>query len=57
MSDTATVTVLFTDVEGSTSLTQRLGDAKARDVLREHERSVRSDPRFQALLKKIGLDK
>jgi class 3 adenylate cyclase/pimeloyl-ACP methyl ester carboxylesterase len=35
-------TVLFTDVEGSTALTQRLGDAKARDVLRGHERIVRS---------------
>ena len=34
-------TVLFTDVEGSTPLTQRLGDAKAREVLREHERMVR----------------
>ncbi len=34
-------TVLFTDVEGSTALTQRLGDAKARDLLREHERMVR----------------
>jgi class 3 adenylate cyclase/pimeloyl-ACP methyl ester carboxylesterase len=34
-------TVLFTDVEGSTSLTQRLGDAKARQVLREHERITR----------------
>jgi len=34
-------TVLFTDVEGSTALTQRLGDTKAREVLREHERLVR----------------
>ena len=34
-------TVLFTDVEGSTALTQRLGDASAREVLREHERIVR----------------
>jgi len=34
-------TVLFTDVEGSTSLTRRLGDAKGRAVLREHERIVR----------------
>ena len=34
-------TVLFTDVEGSTAMTQRLGDAKAREVLREHERIVR----------------
>jgi class 3 adenylate cyclase len=35
------VTILFTDVEGSTALTQRLGDAKARHVLREHERIMR----------------
>jgi len=28
-------------VEGSTALTQRLGDSKARDVLRAHERIVR----------------
>jgi len=35
------LTILFTDVEGSTAMTQRLGDAKAREVLREHERIVR----------------
>ncbi len=35
------VTILFTDVEGSTALTERLGDAKAREVLREHERITR----------------
>ena len=34
-------TVLFTDVEGSTVMTQRLGDAKAREVMREHERITR----------------
>jgi class 3 adenylate cyclase/predicted esterase len=34
-------TILFTDVEGSTALTERLGDAGAREVLREHERIVR----------------
>ncbi len=34
-------TILFTDVEGSTAMTQRLGDAKARELLREHERMVR----------------
>jgi len=34
-------TILFTDIEGSTAITQRLGDAKAREVLREHERIVR----------------
>ncbi len=34
-------TILFTDVEGSTALTERLGDAKARAVLRNHERITR----------------
>jgi class 3 adenylate cyclase len=34
-------TILFTDVEGSTALTGRLGDARARDLLREHERITR----------------
>ena len=34
-------TILFTDVEGSTALAERLGDAKARAVLRNHERIVR----------------
>ena len=34
-------TILFTDVEGSTALTQRLGDERARELLREHERVVR----------------
>jgi len=34
-------TILFIGVEGSTALTQRLGDAGARDLLREHERMVR----------------
>jgi len=34
-------TILFTDVEGSTALTQQLGDVGAREVLREHERIVR----------------
>ncbi|MDP2676046.1 MAG: adenylate/guanylate cyclase domain-containing protein [Dehalococcoidia bacterium] len=35
------VTILFTDIEGSTAMTQRLGDAKAREVMREHERITR----------------
>ena len=34
-------TILFTDVEDSTVLTERLGDAKAREVMREHERITR----------------
>ena len=41
VSPSGLVTILFTDVEGSTALTQRLGDAKARELLREHERMVR----------------
>ena len=35
------VTIFFTDVEASSALTERLGDAAARDVLRSHERTVR----------------
>jgi class 3 adenylate cyclase len=34
-------TVLFTDLADSTSMMQRLGDAKGRAVLREHERITR----------------
>jgi class 3 adenylate cyclase len=35
------VTVLFTDVEGSTDLTTRRGDEAARAALRAHEELVR----------------
>jgi class 3 adenylate cyclase len=35
------VTILFTDMEGSTALTQRLGDARAQEVLRAHNTIVR----------------
>jgi class 3 adenylate cyclase len=34
-------TILFTDMEGSTTLTQRLGDAAAQDVLRTHNAIIR----------------
>jgi len=34
-------TILFTDIEGSTALTERLGDAASRELLREHERITR----------------
>jgi class 3 adenylate cyclase/pimeloyl-ACP methyl ester carboxylesterase len=34
-------TILITDMEGSTTLTQRLGDAKAQDVLRTHNTILR----------------
>jgi class 3 adenylate cyclase len=38
--ETAFRTILFTDMEGSTRLTQRLGDAGAMAVLRAHDRIV-----------------
>jgi len=34
-------TVLFTDIVGHTEMMRRLGDARGRDVLREHERITR----------------
>lgn len=36
-----TVTVLFTDIEASTQLTERLGDTRWIEVLREHNRIIR----------------
>jgi class 3 adenylate cyclase len=39
--DTAFRTILFTDIEGSTGLTQQLGDARAMAVLRTHDEIVR----------------
>lgn len=38
---TAFRTILFTDMEGSTSLTQQLGDASALEVMRAHDTIVR----------------
>ena len=35
------VTIMFTDMEGSTALTQRLGDEKAQALLRQHNGIVR----------------
>ena len=39
--ETAFRAVLFTDIEGSTSITQRFGDAKAMAVIRTHDEIVR----------------
>jgi class 3 adenylate cyclase len=39
--DTAFRTILFTDIVRSTNLTQRLGDARAMEVLRAHDAIVR----------------
>jgi class 3 adenylate cyclase len=36
-----TVTVLFTDIEGSTVLVEELGDERARELFRVHDRVVR----------------
>lgn len=38
-----TVTIFFSDIEGSTSLNERLGDAAWTDVLREHNEVVRRE--------------
>ena len=40
-SGSSVATILFTDVEGSTQLTQRLGDAQAQELLRTHNAVVR----------------
>ena len=39
--DTAFRTILFTDMEGSTALTQRVGDARAMELLRTHDAFIR----------------
>jgi class 3 adenylate cyclase/streptogramin lyase len=39
--DTGVVTIMFTDVEGSTDLTRRLGDEAAQRTIEEHRRIVR----------------
>ena len=46
--ETAFRTILFTDIEGSTSLTQELGDARAMAILRAHDEIV------EAVLAKHG---
>jgi eukaryotic-like serine/threonine-protein kinase len=40
-----TVTILFTDLEGSTAMTERLGDGRAQQVLHRHNRIVREQVR------------
>ena len=39
---TGTVTFLFTDIEGSTALLERLGDRRYADVIVEHRRLLRA---------------
>ena len=38
-----TVTLLFSDVEGFTAMIERLGDLRAREVIRDHNRIVRTE--------------
>ena len=38
-----TVTILFSDIEGSTAMTERLGDRRAQAVLQAHNRIVRRE--------------
>src|SRR5437588_2848281 len=40
-----TVTILFSDIEGSTEMTERLGDRRWLEVLREHNTVIRSEVR------------
>lgn len=47
--ETAFRTILFTDIEGSTRLTQELGDARVMALLRSHDQIVR-----EALLRNAG---
>jgi class 3 adenylate cyclase len=39
---TGTVTFLFTDIEGSTTLLQRIGDRRYAEILEEHRRLLRA---------------
>ena len=41
IAESAFRTIVFTDIEGSTRMTQRLGDAGAMDMLRDHNEIVR----------------
>ena len=36
-----TVTILFSDIEGSSAMTERLGDRRAHEVLRVHNNIIR----------------
>lgn len=45
IAQTAFRAILFTDIEGSTELTQRLGDAGAMKILHAHDEAVRSSLR------------
>ena len=43
----APLTILFTDMEGSTTLTQQIGDDKAQEILRKHNAIIRNAVNMQ----------
>ena len=45
LSSEMTVTIMFTDVVGSTAMNQRLGDQKTRQVMRAHDELIRNHTR------------
>lgn len=48
LSSEMTVTIMFTDVVGSTAMNQRLGDQKARQVMRAHDELVRNHTKIHS---------
>lgn len=42
LAESAIRTIAFTDMEGSTALTQHIGDARAREILRRHDEIIRN---------------
>jgi class 3 adenylate cyclase len=46
--DEMTVTIMFTDVVGSTVMNQKLGDQKAREVMRAHDELIRNHTRIHS---------
>src|SRR5207247_8588366 len=43
-----TVTIMFSDIEGSTSMADRLGDSRFMEVLREHNAIIRDQIKAHA---------
>lgn len=48
LSSEMTVTIMFTDVVGSTVMNQRLGDQKTRQVMRAHDELIRNHTRIHS---------
>ena len=48
LSSEMTITIMFTDVVGSTAMNQRLGDQKAREVMRAHDELIRNHTKIHS---------